>query len=96
MKNFDARWRGLAELARGATARDATAPFGFAGRVAARAFPARVSAPDHTLERMIPRFLIGVFAALMACAAMEWRHLRDTRPLEPGIENTVAQLVWLL
>ena len=38
---------------------------------------------------------LGVIAAiLVVCAVLEAPHLRDRRPLEPGIENAVAQLVW--
>ena len=34
--------------------------------------------------------------ALVLAAAIEAPHLRDTRPLEPGVADTVAQLVWRL
>mgnify|MGYP003549342781 CR=1 FL=1 len=38
----------------------------------------------------------GAVAVLLVCAAVELPHFRNTQPLKPGIENTVAQLVWSL
>jgi hypothetical protein len=95
MKNFDTRWKNIVDRARDVEPCDEQAPFGFAARVVAGSVQARTRF-DFTWDRLIARFLTGAIAALFLCAAIEWRHLRDERPLEPGIENSVAQLVWTL
>lgn len=92
----------MAERARTADPGSEEAPPGFAARVVARAqsrfqADARASAAvDFAWNRLIARFLMGALAALVLCAAAEWRDLRVTQALEPGVENTVAQLVWKL
>jgi hypothetical protein len=96
MKDFDDRWQACAAQARQAAPRDDGVPFGFAARVAARGFASRATAPEVLWERLAFRLLVSAAALLVICAALEWPHLRDTRPLEPGVENTVAQLVWSL
>lgn len=96
MKNFDTKWQASAARARQATPRDEQVPFGFAMRVAARAFQSGPALVEFAWDRLMARLLAGAVALLLGCAAIEWPHLRDSRPLEPGIENTVARLVWLL
>ncbi len=96
MKNFDLRWKRIAARAHNAGPRDEQAPPGFAARVVARTYQTETPLADFTWDRLIARFLIGAMAVLALCAAFEWRHLRDARPLDPGIENSVAQLVWTL
>jgi len=95
MKNFDEKWQACAARARRTEPRDESAPFGFAARVAARA----ASVPPEAgwfRERLMVRWLGGAVAALAMCAALELPHWRGSPPLEPGIENAVAQLVWAL
>lgn len=100
MKNFDARWQRIADWARdaGRQAEHEQAPLGFSTRVAARALRSTPLIPPAAFEwdRLLTRFLTGASATLVLCAAMEWRHLKDSQPLEPGIENAVAELVWSL
>jgi hypothetical protein len=96
MKHFDGRWQACAARARQAAPRDEHAPFGFATRLAARGFASQPTAPEALWERLAFRLLVSAAALLLICATLEGPHLRDTRPLEPGIENTVAQLVWSL
>ncbi len=96
MKTFDAKWRTAAAHARQATRREEEAPFGFAPRVAARAFESGVASLESAWTRLLARLLTGAVAVLLVCVAAEWPHLRDSRPLEPGIENAVAQIVWSL
>ncbi len=98
MKNFDARWQHLANQSRSAKRPDEQAPFGFAARITARAFARTPGKPSAlpVWERLLARFLTGATAALVICAAMEWRYFRDRQPLDPGIENAVAELVWTL
>ena len=52
--------------------------------------------PEVLWVRLTLRVLAGAVGVLIVCAALEWPHLRDARPLEPGVENTVAQIVWAL
>ena len=40
--------------------------------------------------------LAGAVALLILCAVLEAPHLRGSRPLETGVEDAVAQLVWSL
>lgn len=96
MKTFDAKWRTAAAHARQATRREEQAPFGFVPRVAARAFLSEPAPLDSVWTRPLARLLAGAVAVLLVCVAVEWPHLRDSRPLEPGIENAVAQIVWSL
>ena len=95
MKYFDERWQECAGKARIAE-RDEAAPYGFAARVAARGLAARNSKPDAALEKLAWRLLAGAAVLLVVCAVLEMPHLRDAQPLNPEVENTVAQLVWSL
>jgi hypothetical protein len=98
MSDFDVRWQTCAERAQGVSRRDETAPFGFATRVVASGRP--VPVPRLSLEMVWQRLTLGalgfIAVALVVCAAVEVPHFRDQKPLEPGIENTVAQVVWSL
>lgn len=96
MKNFDDNWQAAAARARQAAPRDETAPFGFATRVAARASQPGTMPSEPAWNRLAARWLAGAVAVLVVCAAVELPHFRDAQPLEPGIENAVAQLVWSL
>jgi hypothetical protein len=97
MSRFEARWEGCVARARHVSARNEAAPFGFATRVLS-AVAARRSSEAVPLEivwqRLTLRSLCWIGALLLICALFELPHLRDRKPLEPGIENTVAQLVW--
>lgn len=96
MKTFETKWQTAAAHARQAARREEQAPFGFAQRVAARACPTGPAALEFAWTRLLARLLSGAVAVLLVCVAAEWPHLRDSRPLEPGIENAVAQIVWSL
>jgi hypothetical protein len=96
MSEFHNRWQIIAGRAREAGRRGEAMPYGFATRVLALA--REPAAPQVTIELVWQRLTfaaLGVIAAiLVVCAALEAPHLRDRKPLEPGIENAVAQLVW--
>jgi hypothetical protein len=98
MKPFEERWQACAARARQASHPDGSAPLGFATRVLAASQPP--ATPSVLLElawhRLTWRCLALVGTALVICAAVEIPHVRDQKPLEPGIENTVAQLIWSL
>ncbi len=96
MNDFDSKWRRCVEHARRAPPRAETAPFGFATRVLAAGGPPPAPAVERVWERLALGWLAAVMAGLAVCAALELPHLRDARPLNPGVENIVAQLVWRL
>jgi hypothetical protein len=47
-------------------------------------------------QQLTVRSLCLIGAVLIICAILELPHFRDRKPLEPGIEDTVTQLVWRL
>jgi len=96
MTSFDAKWQQCAARARQAVLRDENAPFGFATRIAARAFASQPQSLESVWQHLALRLLAGALGALVLAAAIEAPHLRDTHPLEPGVADTVAQLVWRL
>ena len=96
MRHFEARWQECVARARHAPTREDTAPFGFAGRVAARAFSRREPSQEEVFGQLAFRMLAGAAALLILFAVLEAPHLRGSRPLETGVEDTVAQLVWSL
>jgi hypothetical protein len=96
MQQFDRQWQRVVARAQQAPRRDEEAPFGFARRVVALGWQAQAPGPEVLWVRLALRMLAGAVGVLIVCAALEWPHLRDTRPLEPGLENTVAQIVWVL
>ena len=97
MSPFDERWKICARRARQAEPSESAVPFGFVARVLAGARPQpESSSMELAWQRLTWRWLAVVGTALLVCAAMEWPHLGEQKLLEPGIENTVAQLVWSL
>ncbi len=98
MNNFDSKWKACAARAKDAPERDTAAPFGFATRVLAAA-PARAGETvslEVVWQRLTMRSLGLVGAVLVVCAVLELPHWRDRQPFAPGVENTVAQVVWTL
>ena len=100
MTMFDERWKICANHAGRAPEHNLAAPHGFAARVAARVAAAEAENDptrlDLVLQKLTVRLLGFVCAFLVLCAALELPHLGDRKPLDPGIENAVAQLVWNL
>jgi hypothetical protein len=96
MTRFDAKWQQCAACARQAPPRNESAPFGFAARITARALAGEPQSLAGIWQYLALRLLAGALGALLLAAAIEAPHLRDTRPLEPGVADTVAQLVWRL
>lgn len=96
MNDFDNKWQRCVARARQAPPRDDAAPFGFATRVLAAGQPPAEPALERVWERLALSGLACVAAGLAVCAALELPHLRDSHPLNPGVENTVAQLLWRL
>ena len=95
MNDFDKKWQACAARAREETRRGEQSPFAFRTRVVALAFQGGTPA-DFAWDRVLARLLAGSVAVMVVCGAMELPHFRDSQPLKPGIENTVAQLVWSL
>ena len=96
MTDFDSKWQRCVARAREATRCDEAAPFGFATRVVAAGFSPTAPALESVWKRLALGWLACAVAGLAVCAILELPHLRDSRPLNPGVENTVAQLVWRL
>ena len=96
MHNFDKQWQTVTGHARQAPGRDETAPFDFARRAVALGWQPPALGPEVLWARLTLRVLAGAMGVLILCAALELPHFRDARPLEPGLENTVAQIVWAL
>lgn len=96
MKSFDTKWQQCMAQARRTAPRDQGAPFGFPARVVARAVVRQPQSIEGVWQRLALRLLAGALGALLLAAAIEIPHLRDARPLEPGVADTVAQLVWAL
>ena len=96
MNDFDKQWQTVTGHARQAPGRDETAPFGFARRAVALGWQRPTPGPEILWVRLTLRVLAGAVGVLILCAALELLHFRDARPLEPGLENTVAQIVWAL
>ncbi len=96
MNQFDEKWQLCARKARQAPPRDTSVPFGFAGRVLARSKVATAPSVEELLGRLTVRLLAVVVPVLMVCFFLEAPHLRAQSPLDAGVENTVAQLVWRL
>lgn len=99
MNDFQKRWRALAGEAAREAPGPAVAPAGFAHRVARLAMrrSGAVGRIDPDLWfRLGARSLAGALAVLVLMMLLELPHWRSRPVLEPGIENTVAQLVWSL
>ena len=99
MSPFEERWKACVARGRQGTGRNETAPFGFATRVLSAVATQRSSesvALELVWQRLTVRSLCWIGALLVICAILELPHFRDRRPLEPRIEDTVAQLVWHL
>jgi hypothetical protein len=96
MSNFDQQWQRCVARARQSPPRDEAAPFGLATRVLAGGRAAADPPLERAWERLALRWLTGVVAGLAVCAVLELPHLRDAQPLHPGVENTVAQILWQL
>ncbi len=98
MTNFDRNWQVCAARARENARADESAPFGFASRVlsAARNSLERPVSMEEVWQRLTWRSLAVVASVLVICAAIELPHFSSRTTMKPGIENTVAQLVWTL
>ncbi|HNU99570.1 MAG: hypothetical protein KA191_03840 [Verrucomicrobia bacterium] len=96
MKTFESRWQELTRHARAARVeRPEAAAFGFARRVTVRAASANGTTEDLWMRFCI-RSLIGVSGVLVVLGAMEYSSARPASLMNPGVENTVAQLLGVL
>ena len=95
MSEFDVRWRSIAGAGTGSG--DETRPCLMDSPPGCWGWPEISGNPSVTGIGLAEADMgaLGMIAAiLLICAVLEMPHLRDQKPLEPGIENTVAQLVW--
>lgn len=98
MNDFDERWRRCAEEAAKAARPNEAAPFGFAARVVAMRGAVAAAEPDlwEVCGRLALQLTALAAAVLLACAAWELPHWADHRPLAPGIEGAVGDILWRL
>ena len=98
MSEFDVRWQACVGCGRQSPRPNEAAPFGFASRVLAVAWDSPASRVSlETFWQRVTFASLGILTLLLlVCAVVEMPHLGDRQPLEPGIENTVAQVVWSL
>ncbi len=98
MNDFDQRWQTLATRARAAVSRPAgdPAPAGFATRVLARARPGPGPGGEDLWLRWVRPALAVMTVCGMVVLALEVRAGRPGTLGRPGVENTVAQLLWKL
>jgi hypothetical protein len=96
MNEFDKRWLASADRARREAPADERAPLGFATRVFARARESGGASPSEILYRMTLRTLGFAATLLLALVVIEAASARGGRMNVPHIENTVAQVFWLL
>jgi hypothetical protein len=96
MNDFDTKWKQCAAWARQAAPSDERPPIGFTTRVTAIGLRQPENENAATWERLLPGSLAGVLALLVICAFLELPHFHNPRLWQPGVENTVAQLVWSL
>ncbi len=96
MKDFDTGWQVFVRRARQAPSPGEQAPAGFATRVARIGLGPAAVPLEIVWQQMVYRLLAAAVAVLLVCAGIEGPYLKDKHPLQPDIENTVAQLVWSL
>ncbi len=97
MNAFDSRWRELSRHAQaGRKALPEEAPFGFAGRVLAHTRGAATASTEDLWLRLSVRSVVAVSSLLLILGVAEWRNARPSSLLDPGVENTVAQLLGAL
>jgi hypothetical protein len=96
MNDFVGKWRKATMRARPELPGEAVAPYGFAARVVALFVRPGRAAAEPAWDRLMLRLLAGAIGVLVVCLALEMPHWGDDRPLEPGIENAVAQVIWSL
>lgn len=101
MNHFDQRWQELASRARDAStiserAVADAAPFGFATRVLATAAAASGSATEELWLRWARCSVAVMAAAGLVLGAVEASAGRPHSLPNPGVENTVAQVLWTL
>jgi hypothetical protein len=96
MNEFEERWQKCAAQARDAALPEATAPLGFPERVLAQRRAADRPSLDSVWLRLSLRTLAGVTTVLVVCLALAW-HPRHTPSFAyPHVEDTVAELFWML
>ena len=96
MKTLESRLQELTRHARAArVGRPEAAAFGFARRVTGRAASVNGTTEDLWMRFCI-RSLIGVSGVLVVLGAREYSSARPASLMNPGVENTVAQLLGVL
>ncbi|MSU47111.1 MAG: hypothetical protein EXS42_08325 [Lacunisphaera sp.] len=94
MNHFDHQWQKLTTLARSAgEPRDATAPSGFATRVAARAARAPAASPWAAFERFALRGLMVAVALSVAAVAFNYAEIMSESTDDLALTDTVGEML---
>jgi hypothetical protein len=95
MSTFDHQWQKLTALARSAPVDPATAPFGFATRVATRAATAPAESPWAFIEHFALRGLVVAAVFSMASAAFNYTILTSdqTDIYATGTADSIVELL---
>jgi hypothetical protein len=97
MNDFEKRWQECASRARQAEDETESPAPGFAARVWARSQTEETAIPWEALWlRWSLRSLIGVSIILTACLTMEMINPENSHSLIPHVEDTVAEMFWML
>jgi hypothetical protein len=96
MHEFDRKWQIFAARARQAPDAECSLPAGFAARVVARwQSPPNTSLSNLWLQLGL-RALTAATAALVISALLEFHTIQRPSVFMPHIEDTVAQVIWML
>jgi hypothetical protein len=96
MNNFDKHWQECAARARQEERADEQVPFGFATRVLAVSKVGSRRPATEALYRLTLRALACTATLVLVLAVLEMGDARKSRLDVPPIENTVAQIFWML
>lgn len=96
MNEFDRRWKECVARARAAQPAKETAPAHLVRRWAAQWTDEPALSLSGLWLQMIGRALIGAAALLAVCAWIGFGGIRAESPFTPHVEDTVAQVFWML
>lgn len=96
MNEFDRKWQAFAARARLISEGDTSVPPGFAAGVIARWGPAENASLPNLWLQLGLRSLAAAAVMLVICALMEFHAIKPPCVFAPHVEDTVAQVFWML
>jgi hypothetical protein len=93
MNKFDQQWQKLTTLARQAPTPDASAPYGFATRMAAAGLAAPAESPWAGFERYALRGLLAAATLCVAAVAFNLSAVLGSHDDEAELDDTVSQVL---